>query len=189
MWGVTSQRLKLSKSTFCSPEVKWFGRVFSNMGYSADPDKLAFIVEAGRPTSIEDMRSFLQACSYNAKFTFDHSQPQTYQEITAPLREMLEKGAKFEWTKIRERSYQSLIEILSDKTTLRPFLTNLPTHFKSDACRLGISASVYQEEKGETWSQWTMWTGPSQLQNRVGACRLSGRVWGSPGACKCSGLT
>ena len=144
----TGVRLKLGKSTFCSPEVKWFGRVFSNQGYSADPDKLAAIVEAGRPTSIEDMRSFLQACSYNAKFTFDHSQPQTYQEITAPLREMLEKGAKFKWTNIRERSYQSLLRILSDKTTLRPFRPNLPIHFISDACRLGISASVYQEEEG-----------------------------------------
>ena len=61
---------------------------------------------------------------------------------------MLEKGAKFEWTKPREQSYQALIKILSDKTTLRPFRPDLPAHFISDACRLGISASVYQEEKG-----------------------------------------
>ena len=83
-------RLKLSKSTFCSPEVKWFGRVFGNKGYSADPDKIQLIVEAGRPNTIEDIRSFLQACSYNAKFAFDHTQPYTYQEISAPLRELLE---------------------------------------------------------------------------------------------------
>ena len=43
--------------------MKWFGGVFSNKGYSADPDKLATIVEAGRPTSLEEMRSILQACS------------------------------------------------------------------------------------------------------------------------------
>ena len=141
-------RLKLGKSTFCSPEVKWFGRVFSNKGYSADPDKLAAIVEAGRPSSIEDMRSFLQACAYNAKFAFDHSQPQTYQEITAPLREMLEKGARFEWNKTREHSFKALLKILTDKTTLRPFRPHLPTHYISDACRQGISAAVYQEEPG-----------------------------------------
>ena len=35
-----------------------------------------------------------------------------------------------------------------DKTTLRPFRPDLPAHFISDACSLGISASVYQEEKG-----------------------------------------
>ena len=58
--------------------MKWFSRVFCNKGYSADPDKLATIVEAGRSTSLEDMKSFLQVCSYNAKFTFDHTQAQTY---------------------------------------------------------------------------------------------------------------
>ena len=143
-------RLKLSKSTFCSPEVKWFGRVFSNTGYSADPDKIKLIVESGRPNSIEDIRSFLQACSYNAKFAFDHRQPQTYQEITAPLRELMEKEAKFVWTDRRESSYQALIAILSDKTALRPFRPDLPTHFISDACKQGLSASVYQEEQDGT---------------------------------------
>ena len=143
-------RLKLSKSTFCSPEVKWFGRVFGNKGYSADPDKIRLIVEAGRPNTIEDIRSFLQACSYNAKFAFDHTQPYTYQEITAPLRELLEKAAKFVWTDRREDSYQALLRILSDKTTLRPFRPDLPTHFISDACRQGLAASVYQEERDGT---------------------------------------
>lgn len=143
-------RLKLSKSTFCSPEVKWFGRVFGNKGYSADPDKIRLIAEAGRPNTIEDIRSFLQACSYNAKFAFDHTQPHTYQEITAPLREMLEKGARFVWTDKREKSYQALIRILSDKTTLRPFRPGLPIHYISDACKEGLSAGVYQEEKDGT---------------------------------------
>ena len=59
-------RLKLSKCTFCSNEVRWFGRMFSQAGCSADPEKIELIQEAGKPTSIEDVRSFLKACSYNA---------------------------------------------------------------------------------------------------------------------------
>ena len=85
-------RLKLSKSTFCSPEVTWFGRLFSGTGVSADPSKIAAIVDAGRPESVEDVRSFLQACAFNAKFAFDHSSNATYQEVTAPLRELLRGG-------------------------------------------------------------------------------------------------
>ena len=60
------------------------------------------------------------------------------------------KGAKFEWTDRREQSYQTLIKILSDKTTLRPFRPGLPIHFISDACKEGLSAAVYQEEKDGT---------------------------------------
>ena len=143
-------RLKLSKSTFCSSEVSWFGRIFSGTGMSADPTKIAAIIEAGRPRTMEDVRSFLQACAYNAKFSFDHSNHSTYQEVTAPLREMLKAGARFSWTKEREHSYQTLISILSDKATLRPFRRDRPTHFISDASPKGIAASVYQEEEDGT---------------------------------------
>ena len=62
--GVT---LKLTKSTICAAEVKWFGRVFLAAGVLADPDKIQHIVQAGRPETIEDVRSLLQAAAYNAK--------------------------------------------------------------------------------------------------------------------------
>ena len=42
--GIT---LKLGKSTFCSLEVTWFGRLFTNSGISADPEKIENIVKAG----------------------------------------------------------------------------------------------------------------------------------------------
>ena len=118
-------QLKLYKSMFCSPEVKWFG----NKGYSADPDKikLKLITEAGRPNTIEDICSFLQACSYNSKFAFEDTQPHTYQEITAPLRELFTVG---ESCQVWEDSDQALLKILSDKTALRP---DLPIHFISDS--------------------------------------------------------
>ena len=35
--GIT---LKLEKSTFCRPEIKWFGRTFSATGMSADKEKI-----------------------------------------------------------------------------------------------------------------------------------------------------
>ena len=78
--GIT---FKLSKSTFCLTEVRWFGRVFSRIGMSADPDKIAHIITAGRPEYTEDVRSFLQAAAYNARFTFDHKEANTYEEVTS----------------------------------------------------------------------------------------------------------
>ena len=71
--GIT---LKLAKSTFCKTRVKWFGRVFSAYGVSADPAKIKTIQTAGRPTSTDEVRSLIQAASYNAKFTFDHKKGQ-----------------------------------------------------------------------------------------------------------------
>ena len=76
---------KPSKSTTCEPEVKWFGRVFSGSGASADPDKIQHIVQAGKPETIEDVRSLLQAAAHNAKYGFNHKEDQSYEEVTGPL--------------------------------------------------------------------------------------------------------
>ena len=50
--GIT---LKLTKSTICMAEVKWFGRVFLAVGVSADQDKIQLIVQAGPPQTIDDV--------------------------------------------------------------------------------------------------------------------------------------
>ena len=81
----------------------------------------------------------------------------------------MEKAAKFVWTDRREDSYQALLRILSDKTTLRPFRPDLPTHFISDACRQGLAASVYQEERDGTRVPVTTWTGLSPSLSRAGS--------------------
>ena len=146
--GIT---FKLSKSTFCLPEVRWFGRVFSSTGMSADPDKINHIITAGRPNSLEDVRSFLQAASFNARYAFDHKESCSYEEVTKPLRELLVKDSTFHWTGKREQAYQTILRMMSDRTTLRPFSMDKPTHFVSDASPAGISASLYQEEKDGRW--------------------------------------
>ena len=142
---------KLSKSTFLTREVPWFGRIYSGAGISADPEKINNIVNAGRPNTVEDVKSLLQAAAYNAKFAFDHKEGESYEDVTAPLRELLQSGAKFEWTEAREGGYQKLIRMMNDRSILAPFIKGRKTHVVSDASPHGISASIYQEEDDGTW--------------------------------------
>ena len=146
--GVT---MKLAKTTICATEVKWFGRVYSGSGVSADPDKIQHIIQAGRPDSVEDVRSLLQAAAYNARFSFDHKGTESYEEVTSPLREMLGKGAKFNWTRERERSFQVLLKMMNDKAYLAPYNPTRKTHLVTDASPVGISASIYQEDERGQW--------------------------------------
>ena len=111
---------------------------------SADPDKINHIITAGRPNSIEDVRSFLQAASFNARYAFDHKENCTYEEVTKPLRELLVKDTTFHWTGKREQAYQTILRMMSARTTLRPFSMDKPTHFVSDASPAGISSSLYK---------------------------------------------
>ena len=146
--GVT---FKPSQNTICAPEVKWFGRIFSQAGISADPEKIRTIVEAGPPQNTQDIKSLLQAAAYNAKFAYDHSEDETYEEVTAPLRELLKKGVHFSWDERRQKSYLKLVRMMNDKAILTPFVMGRKTHLVTDASPHGISASLYQEDDQGRW--------------------------------------
>ena len=146
--------LKLSKSTFGMPRIKWFGRVFTSNGVTADPGKVEKIIEAGRPQSIEEIRSFLMACQYNAKFAFDNHDLGSYEEVTKPLRLMLKKDSVFRWGKQEENSYRKLIAIINNPSTLQPYNPELATHFMADSSQTGIQASIYQELPGKGKPVW-----------------------------------
>ena len=149
--GIT---LKLSKSTFGMPRIKWFGRVFTSNGVTADPDKVDRIVDAGRPQSVEEIRSFLMACQYNAKFAFDNHGLGSYEEVTKPLRNLLKKDSIFSWGQQEEDAYIKLITMINNPSTLQPYNPKLVTHVMADSSETGIQASIYQEIPGKGKPVW-----------------------------------
>ena len=145
--------LKLSKSSFALTRIKWFGRDFHSNGVTADTVKIDNIREGGRPSCIEDVRSLLMACQYNAKFVFDNSLNLTYEEVTAPLRQLLKKNQRFVWGPEEEKSYLQLLQILNDPSTLQPYDSTAPTHVVVDTSEVGTQASIYQEKGTDTQDQ------------------------------------
>ena len=97
------------------------------------------------------MRSLIQAAAYNARFAFDDKEDRTYEEVIAPLRELMGKNSKFAWDSRREEAYQKLMRMMSSDTTLRPYCPDKPTHYVSDASPKGIAVSLYQEEPDRSW--------------------------------------
>jgi hypothetical protein len=92
------------------------------------------------------------ACQYNAKFLFDSPQvTETYEEVTAPLRALLKKDAKFAWGPDEEGAYQKLLTLMESPATLRPYDPHRPTHFVADSSEVGIQCSIYQERDDGTW--------------------------------------
>ena len=131
--------------------MKWFGRIFTGHGVTADPEKNANIKEAGPPTSIEDVRSLLMACQFNARFSFDSTTGLSYEDITFPLRQLLKKDAKFKWDQKEEEAYRLLINKMNDPSTLQAFDANRPTHVVADSSEHGMQGSIYQELSENVW--------------------------------------
>ena len=146
--GIT---LKPSKSKFCMSRMKWLGRIFTGHGVTADPEKHANIKEAGPPTSIEDVRSLLMACQFNAKFSFDSTPGLSYEDITLPLRNLLKKDAKFKWGREEDHAYTMLLSKMNDPSTLQAFDLNKSTHVVADSSEYGMQGSIYQEVSKDVW--------------------------------------
>ena len=60
-------------------------------GILVDPTKIAIILDLPPPTSIKQLKSMLGHTGYYRKFI------RGYVEITAPMKKILKKDAKFEW--------------------------------------------------------------------------------------------
>ena len=125
VWGTTAclQRMekrnltaRYSKCNFCKTAVSWFGWIFPADGMSADPCKIQSIIEARRPQSAEDVKSFLQACQFNARFMLDSDQ--AYAQITAPLRALTKENAIFRWTEGSKEAYLSILNSMTSETAL-----------------------------------------------------------------------
>ena len=146
--GIT---LKLEKSSFCLNRIKWFGRIFTEAGVTADTDKLEHIKQMGRPKNTEEVRSLLMACQYNAKFFMENSADKSYEDITDPLRKLLKKGVKFSWDDEEESSYQNLMNAMNNPATLQPYDPSRTTHIVADSSEHGMQGSIYQEVGQEVW--------------------------------------
>ena len=109
---------------------------------SADPKKVEAIKTAGRPQNLDDVKSFLQACQFNAKFMIEADQ--AYAQLTLPLRQLTKRGAIFRWTPECERAYLDSNTAMETATALRPFDPTQETHLVTDASPSGIAASIFQ---------------------------------------------
>ena len=94
-----------------------FGTIFSKSGMSADPKKTKAIKEAGPPQNADEVKSFLQACQFNASFMYNTDK--AYAQITKPLRDLTKKNTKFLWTAHCQQAYKEILQTMTSNTALR----------------------------------------------------------------------
>ena len=96
-----------------------------------------------------EMKSFLQACQFNAKFMFKSED--AYSQLTSPLRRLICKNTRYVWSEECEKAYQGILKALDCEVALRAFNPQLKTKLITDASPVGISASLYQEQSPNMW--------------------------------------
>jgi hypothetical protein len=103
---------KLSKGKFWMKQVAFLGHIISKGGISVDPSKVQDVLSWNAPTSVCDIRSFLEFAGYYRMFI------EGFSKISKPMTELFEKDKKFEWTSACEASFQKLKKQLTTATIL-----------------------------------------------------------------------
>ena len=130
----------LEKCRFHVPEVSYVGHVLSSDGLKPDPWKIE-ITKMSWPTDCEELNRFLGVVTYVAKFIPNMAQ------ITAPLRQLLEKNVEWFWDHEQEKAFIALKAAIVDPPVLKFFYQKEPVCLSVDASLEGMSAVFLQNDR------------------------------------------
>ena len=111
--------LSRDKSSIFVEEIDWFGLRFGRDGVRVDPVKIEHLSNCQPPKTTEELRNYLQAAQFNAKFMYESEE--AYASVTYPLIQMLKQNAKYKWGQEEERSFGSIQQALMSSKALRPY--------------------------------------------------------------------
>ena len=115
--------------------------MLSEKELEADPEKCRAVKEMPKPTNVTELQSFLQFIQYLAIFITNLS------EVTAPLRQLLEKDISWHWNEAHEAAFNKLKDLVANAPVLRYFDVKQPLTLSVDASSKGLGAVILQEDK------------------------------------------
>jgi hypothetical protein len=132
---------KLSKCDFWLKEIKFLGHTISQKGIAVDPDKVQEVMNWKPPTTVRQIRSFLGLAGYYRRFIPDFSR------IAKPIKELLKKGAKFEWDQKCEDAFHTLRQHLTTAPVLAQPDNNKSFDMYCDASGTGLGCVLMQDNR------------------------------------------
>jgi hypothetical protein len=132
---------KLSKCDFWLKEIKFLGHTISEGGIAVDPYKVQEVMNMKSPTTVHQIRSFLGLAGYYRRFILDFSR------IAKPMKELLKKGAKYEWSQKCEDAFHTLRQHLTTAHVLEQPDNNKPFDVYCDASGTGLGCVLLQDNR------------------------------------------
>ena len=133
--------LNKDKCEYNKSSIDFYGYTFSSEGISADPKKVESIQNASVPANATELRSLLGLVNYVSRFIPD------YATITAPLRELSKKNAKWEWSRKHQQALDEIKKRLTSSSVMAYFDPQ-KTGVVVDASPVGLGAILAQKEPG-----------------------------------------
>lgn len=94
-----------------------------------------------RPNNVQELQTFLGFIQYLSKFLPNMS------DVSAPLRQLLEKNICWHWDNNKEQSFTKLKQMVTQAPVLRYFDVKKPLTLTVDASSKGLGAALVQGEQ------------------------------------------
>ena len=143
-------KLNKDKSQIGLEEISYIGHTLSKEGLKPDPKKTRAINEMKEPKNVEELQRFLGMVTYVAKFIPNYSQ------VSAPLRQLLEKDVAWHWTENQQKSFDTLKRLITQAPVLRYFDVHKPVKISVDASSHGLGAVLLQDEQPVAYASRTL---------------------------------
>ena len=136
--------LNRKKCEFNCTELKFYGFIFSEKGMTADPEKVASIIQLEKPTNVSEMKSLLGMTGYSSRFV------KGYSDKIQPLRQLTHQDTKWVWEKQHDDAFEEIKKILATRPTLAYFDPRKKTTLTVDASPTGLGGILSQhDDRGE----------------------------------------
>jgi hypothetical protein len=130
---------KFSKCEFWLKKVPFLGHILLEDGIFVDPSKVQEVLDWKAPTTVHEVRSFLDLAGYYRRFILDFS------KIAKSMTSLLQKDQKFIWTEECEATFSTLRKLLTTAPVLAQPDIEKPFDVFCDASKYGLGCVLMQE--------------------------------------------
>lgn len=142
--------IALNKSEFVKSKVRMLGHIVGTEGIEPDPSKIEAIQRSTAPTNQKELRQFLGMASFLRIYTSKFAQ------VAAPLNELLSTKKAWEWTASHQKSFENLLEAMTQLVKLGTPKPGGGYEIHTDASDLGIGAVLYQNQEDGLVPLWAV---------------------------------
>ena len=106
-------KLNRKKCKFSVNRITYVGHIFSSNGLEPNPERVEAIVDLPEPNSKEELATFMGMITYLGKFV------QNLSAVSAPLRELTQKGVTWSWEARHQEAFSELKQRIANAPTLK----------------------------------------------------------------------
>ncbi|CAK1579670.1 unnamed protein product [Parnassius mnemosyne] len=131
-------RANREKCVFARDRLKYLGHMISNDGISSDEDKVRAVQDMKEPTNLQQLRTFLQTCSWFRKFIPE------FAKLAEPLTRLTKKSQFWQWGDDQAKAFVHLKSLLASPPILVQPDYSKPFILRTDASNFDLDAALLQ---------------------------------------------